>query len=289
MKPKVGFAGMGVMGKPMARNAAKAGFEVTVYNRTTPAPGDFPGLAVAATPRELARKNDILVVMVTGPDAVDTLLWGENGMGPALAPGKTLINMSTVSPACTIELAEKITAAGAAFVDAPVSGSKLAAESAGLVILAGGAKETVDALEPLFASLGKKTVFCGDAPGGTMMKLSINLMLCAVMEGFAEMLTFARKGGLSPATALEVVLSGPLACDFIRMKEPFVTKNDFSAAQFAVKHMAKDLKFIVDAACDMRCPAPSAFNNLQLYNQAISKGMGEMDLSAVVRVLEAML
>jgi len=289
MKPTVGFAGLGVMGKPMAQNAAKAGFAVTVYNRTAPDPKTLPGLAIAATPFELAKGCDTLVVMVTDPHAVDALLWGELGMAKALGPGKTFINMSTVPPAYTTELAEKITAAGAAFVDAPVSGSKLAAESAGLVILAGGAKETVDGLAPLFSCLGKKTVHCGDAPGGTMMKLSVNLMLCAVMTGFAEMLTFARTGGLSVQTVLDVVSNGPLACDFIRMKAPLVTQDDFSQAQFALKHMVKDLQFIVDTACEMRCPAPSAFTNMQLYNQAIAKGLGEQDLSSIVRVLEAML
>jgi len=273
----------------MAQNAAKAGFEVTVYNRTTPVPKDFPGLSIAADPLELARKNDILVVMVTGPEAVDALLWGEKGMAAALAPGKTLINMSTVSPAYTAQLAKKVLATGCAFADAPVSGSKLAAESAGLVILAGGAKETVTAMEPLFSCLGKKTVYCGEVPGGTQMKLSVNLFLCAVMTGMAEMLTFAKKGGLSLETVLDVVLNGPLACDFLRMKAPIIAKGGFDAAQFAAKHMAKDLKLIVDTACDMRCPAPSAFANLQLYNQALSKGMGEQDLAAVVKVLESML
>jgi len=288
MKPKVGFAGQGVMGKPMAQNAAKAGFGVTVYNRTAPGPKDCPGLAIAADPLELALGSDILVVMVTGPEAVDALLWGEKGMAAALAPGKTLINMSTVPPAYTAKLAENILDTGSAFVDAPVSGSKLAAQSAGLVILAGGAKQTVDAMEPLFSCLGKKTVYCGDVPGGTQMKLSINLFLCAVMSGFAEMLTFAKKGGLSLESVLDVVLNGPLACDFLRMKAPLLAKNDFSP-QFAAKHMAKDLKFIVDTACDMRCPAPSAFANMQLYNQALSKGMGEQDLAVVVKVLESML
>jgi len=289
MKPTVGFAGQGVMGKPMAKNAAKAGFPVTIYNRTAPDPKTCPGLAVAATPLELARKNDILVIMVTGPEAVDALLWGEAGMAGALAPGKTLVNMSTVSPAYTAKLAEKVLATGAAFAEAPVSGSKAAAENAGLVILAGGRQKTIEALTPLFSCLGKKTVHCGDVPAGAMMKLAINLMLCATMAGFAEMLTFAKKGGLSLETVLEVALNGAVASDFLRMKAPLVAKNDFSQTQFAVKHMAKDLKFIVDTACDMRCPAPSSFTNMQFYNQAISKGMGEQDLAAVVQVLESML
>jgi 3-hydroxyisobutyrate dehydrogenase-like beta-hydroxyacid dehydrogenase len=288
MKLKVGFAGMGIMGKPMALNIAKAGHEVTVYNRTPPLPESIPGLAVADTPRDLARACDLLLVMVTGPEAADQVIWGENGLGHSLAPGKTLINMSTVSPAYSSELAARVEAAGAVFVDAPVSGSKPAAQQGTLVILAGGPREAVEVLEPLFSCLGRKVVYCGAAPGGTMMKMAINLLLAGMMSGLAEMLTFGQAGGLSRETMLDVVLNGPLGCELFKIKEPLIAKDKF-LAQFPVKHMAKDLKFVTDTACALRCPAPGAFGNLQLYNQAMAKGMGELDFSAVIKVFEAML
>jgi len=287
MKPRVGFAGMGIMGKPMALNIAKAGHDVAVYNRTRPSQESVPGLAIVGTPEELARQRDVLVLMVTGPQALDALLWGEGGMAPALGPGKTVVNMSTVPPAYTREMAERIAACGAAFVDAPVSGSKVPAQQGTLVILAAGERAVVDKLEPLLLCMGKKVVYCGPAPQGTMMKMAVNLLLANMMSGLAEMLNFGRAGGLELQTMLDVVLGGPMGCDLFRIKEPLLKEGAYPA-QFPVKHMAKDLKFVTDTAFGLRCPAPSAFANLQLFNQAQAKGLDELDFSAVLQVLESM-
>jgi len=288
MKPRIGFAGMGIMGKPMAQNIVKAGFDVAVYNRTRPQPGDVPGAAVAQTPADLARERDVLIVMVTGPEALDAIIWGEGGMAPHLGQGKTVVNMSTVSPQYSLQLAQKVEATGADFVDAPVSGSKVPAQQGALVILAGGSESVVASLEPIFSAMGKKTVHCGPAPQGTMMKMAVNLLLANMMSGLSEMLTFGKAGGLSDKAMLDVVLGGPMGCDLFRVKEPLIRQRTF-LAQFPLKHMAKDLKFVTDTACSLRCPAPSAFQNLQLYNQGMSKGMGELDFSAVMQVLEGMI
>lgn len=287
MKLKVGFAGMGIMGKPMALNIAKAGHDVAVYNRTKPLPETVPGLSIADTPLALARERDVLVIMVTGPEALDAILWGKEGMAEALGPAKTVINMSTISPECAATVAAKVAAAGAVFIDAPVSGSKIPAQQGTLVVLAGGPKDAVDSLEPLFLSMGKKVVYCGEAPLGTMMKMAINLLLANMMSGLAEMLTFGKAGGLSLDAMLDVVLGGPMACELFKIKEPLLRQQKY-LAQFPFKHMAKDLKFVTDTACQLRCPAPSAFQNLQLFNQGMSKGMGELDFAAVIQVLEGM-
>lgn len=288
MKLSVGFAGMGIMGKPMALNIAKAGHDVAVHNRTRPLPESVPGLAVMDTARELARSRDILVIMVTGPEALEAVLWGEDGMGPELRQGKTVINMSSVPPAFSEGLARRVEATGAVFVDAPVSGSKIPAQQGTLVILAGGPRDAVHALEPLFLCMGKKVVYCGEAPKGSMMKMSVNLLLAAMMGGLAEMVSFGRAGGLDTGAMLEVALGGPLACDLYRMKKEMILQDNF-LAQFPLKHMAKDIKFIADTACELRCPAPGAFANLQLYNQGMSKGLGELDFAAVLKVLEGMI
>ncbi len=288
MKPRVGFAGMGIMGKPMAANIAKAGFTVGVYNRSRPTADSVGGLTVFDTPRELAAGNDVLVLMVTGPEALEALLWGENGMGEALAEGKTVVNMSTVSPAFTEDMAHRVEATGAVFIDAPVSGSKIPAQQGTLVILAGGARSAVDALEPLLLSMGKKVVYCGVAPGGTMMKMAVNLLLASMMSALAETIIFGQAGGLSKETLLEVVLNGPLGCDLFKLKEPMLLKEQYMA-QFPLKHMAKDLKFVTDTANALHCPAPSAYTSLQLYSQGVSKGLGELDFAAVTQVLQGML
>ena len=288
MNPKIGFAGMGIMGKPMAQNIVKAGFDVAVYNRTRPLPGDVPGAVVADTPAALARERDVLVIMVTGPQAVDAILWGEDGMAPHLGQGKTVVNMSTVPPEYSLKLSQAVEATGADFVEAPVSGSKAPAQQGALVILAGGSEAMVNELEPVFSAMGKKTVHCGPAPQGSMMKMAINLLLASMMSGLSEMLVFGRAGGLSDKTMLDVVLGGPMGCDLFRIKQSLILQQNYMA-QFPLKHMAKDLKFVTDTACALHCPAPSAFQNLQLYNQGMSKGMGELDFAAVVQVLEGMI
>jgi 3-hydroxyisobutyrate dehydrogenase-like beta-hydroxyacid dehydrogenase len=288
MKLKVGFAGMGIMGKPMALNIAKAGHDVAIYNRTKPLPDSIPGLTLLDTPLALAKERDILVIMVTGPQAIDAIIWGESGMAGALDQGKTVINMSTVPPEYTANLATKVAATGAVFIDAPVSGSKIPAQQGTLVILAGGPKNAVDAMEPLLLCMGKKVVYCGEPPMGTMMKMAVNLLLANMMCGLSEMLTFGRAGGLSMETMLQVVLGGPMACDLFKIKEPLLAQQKY-LAQFPLKHMAKDLKFVTDTAYSLRCPAPSAFQNLQLFNQGMSKGLGELDFAAVIQVLEGMI
>jgi len=286
MKLSVGFAGMGIMGRPMAMNAARAGHAVAVWNRTAPRPEDVPGLAVADTPVALAEKCDVVVVMVSDPGAVDAVVWGESGLEGALGPGKTVVNMSTVPPAYSAVLARDIGAKGAAFVDAPVSGSKIAAENAKLVVLAGGDRDVVASLSPLFEALGSKTVYCGEAPKGSMMKMSVNLLLASMTEGLAEMIAFGRAGGLETDTMLQVLMGGPLACDLFRFKEDMLRTGRFPV-QFPLKHMAKDLKCITDTAYDMKCQAPGAFANLQLFTRAMAQGLGDEDFAAVLKLLEA--
>ena len=288
MKPRVGFAGMGIMGKPMAANIAKAGYTVGVYNRTRPSPESVGGLPVYGTARELAQDSDMLVIMVTGPEALDFILWGENGMGPALGQGKTVINMSTVSPAYTEDAAGKVKATGAVFIDAPVSGSKVPAQQGALVFLAGGARRDLDALEPLLLSMGRKVVACGPAPSGSMMKMAVNLLLGSMMSGLAEMLTFGQAGGLSREAMLGVVLDSPLGCELFRLKEQMLLSEKY-LAQFPLKHMAKDLTFVTDTANALHCPVPGAYTDLQLYSQGVSKGLGELDFAAVMQVLQGMI
>ena len=285
MSKNIGFIGLGIMGKPMAKNLAKAGYNVTIYNRTKPKPEDYPGLKIAAHPAELSKACDVVIMMLTGPEAIGSLLWGPDGAGKDLGPGKVLVNMSTVSPAYTARLSSEVEEGGAVFIDAPVSGSKKPAEDASLVILAGGPKETVDELEPVFLGMGKKVVYCGQAPMGSMMKMSINLLLGSMMEGLCEMLNFGRKGGLSVETMLDVVLSGPMSCGLFKLKEGMLREGEYPP-QFPLRHMSKDLKFVADTAYDLKACVPSVHSLQQLFSAAMAKGHGDEDFAAVMKVLE---
>ncbi len=286
MTLKIGFIGMGIMGVPMARNLLKAGHALTVYNRSTEkcAPVAAAGAVVAASPLELTKASDVVIVMLTGPEAIDDLLFGEASAAEAL-DGKIVVNMSTVSPAYSRELAANLDALGAAFVDAPVSGSKKPAEEGTLVILAGGEEKTISQVEPILLAMGKKVVRCGRAPNGSMMKMSINLLLGAMCEGLAEMIAFGEKGGLDRETMLNVVMAGPLKNGMFELKAPMFEKDEFPA-QFPAKHMAKDLKFVVDTAYETGATAPAAHVLLQLYSKVVAMGLGDQDFAAVFKTLQ---
>ena len=205
MKPKIGFMGLGIMGVPMAANLLKAGYHVMVYNRSPEKAEPLVklGAGLASNPKTLARAADVVIAMVTGPEALQDLLWGPDGAGGAFNHSKVFINMSSVSPGYTRELARELEPTGVTFIDAPVSGTKKPAEDGTLLILAGGPQDQVKELEPVFLAMGKKVVYCGAAGQGSMMKMFINLLLGVMMEGFAEALNFGRLGGLDMDAMLE--------------------------------------------------------------------------------------
>ncbi len=197
---RIGFMGLGIMGSAMARNLLRAGFPLMVYNRTAAKtePLAAAGAQVAPSPLALAHDTEVLIAMVTGPEALEALLWGEEGAAGALGPGKTFINMSSVSPAYTLELAEQLQPLGVEFIDAPVSGTKKPAEEGTLIILAGGSQKKITALAPIWQALGRKVVYCGPVGQGSMMKMTVNLLLGVMLAGLTEAVNFGRRGGLGP-------------------------------------------------------------------------------------------
>ncbi|MFO8032614.1 MAG: NAD(P)-dependent oxidoreductase [Desulfohalobiaceae bacterium] len=288
MSNRIGFAGMGIMGRAMAENVLHAGFDLTVYNRSKEKCSGLQekGARVADTPLQLARDCDVIVLMLTGPEAIEELLWSrDNGAAQALSEQKTLINMSSVSPAYTRDLHSKLQSTGCTFLDAPVSGSKKPAEEATLVILAGGQEQAVQAQTPLLQSMGKKVVHCGHVGQGSMMKMAINLLLGVMMEGLTEMINFGRQGGLSLESMLEVVQSGPLNCGLYNLKEPMLRDDEYPT-QFPLKHMTKDLKFVADTAYEQGANVPAAQAALQLYRTAWGQDHGDLDFAAVIKALE---
>ncbi len=285
MTTPIGFIGQGIMGSPMALNLLKAGFPVTVYNRDKDktAPAAEAGAQVIDTPAAMANRCDVVILMLTGPEAIDAVLEGTDGALAALEPGKTMVNMSSVEPSYTKELNERLAAKGIIFIDAPVSGSKKPAEDGGLVILAGGDKKAVNALEPVFLAMGKKVVYCGKAGQGSAMKMTVNLLLAIMMTGFGEVLAMGRASGLAEEVMLDAFLSGSVACPLFNGKAGMVRSGDYPP-QFPLKHMHKDLNFILNTAKDAGSEIPLGRAVLDLYGQAIEQDLGEADFAAVVKV-----
>jgi 3-hydroxyisobutyrate dehydrogenase len=287
MNQKVGFMGLGIMGTPMAANLLKAGYPVMVYNRS-PEKADplvQQGAGLASTPKALAKAADVVIAMVTGPEALGDLLWGPDGAGGAFNHSKVFINMSSVSPRYTRDLGQELEPSGVTFIDAPVSGTKKPAEDGALVILAGGVKDRVKELEPLLLAMGKKVIYCGPVGQGSMMKMFVNLLLAMMMEGFAEVLNFGHLGGLSLEAMLDTVFSGPLNCALFQMKAANLQNRTYPPA-FPLKHMTKDAKFVVDTAFELGAPVPVGQTLLHLYNTGVAQGWGDEDVSAIAKVLE---
>jgi 3-hydroxyisobutyrate dehydrogenase-like beta-hydroxyacid dehydrogenase len=289
MKQKIGFMGLGIMGSAMSANLMKAGYPVTVFNRSPEKAESLvkQGAVLSSSPEALTQAADIVIAMVTGPEALNNLLWGENGASKALNASKVFINMSSVSPTSTKELADKLSPTGAMFIDAPVSGTKKPAEDGTLVILAGGPEPKVKELEPLFLSMGKKVIYCGPVGQGSMMKMFINLLLGIMMGGFAEVLNFGRLGGLEMEAMLETVFAGAMNSPMFQAKATNMKEKKYPAA-FPFKHLSKDLKFLVDTAYELEAPVPLGQILLHLYRAGVAQGYGDEDISAIARVLEGL-
>ncbi len=287
MESKIGFMGLGIMGAPMAARILKADYPLMVYNRTAAKAEPLAqlGAGIASSPRALAKKAEIIIAMVTGPEALFELLWGEEGAAAAFSPGQVFINMSSVSPSFTRELGKQLAPTGVSFIDAPVSGTKKPAEEGTLVILAAGKEEKVKELEPLFLTMGKKVIFCGRAGQGSMMKMFINLLLGLMMTGFSEALNFGRLGGLELEAMLETVFSGAMNAPMFQIKSPNFRDRNHPAA-FPLKHLTKDAKFILDTAYELGAPVPGGQMLLHLYRVGVAQGWGDEDISAIIKVLE---
>lgn len=287
MNERIGFIGLGIMGEPMARNLMASGFALTVYNRTAAkADGlEKAGAKVASIPREVGREAETVILMLTGPEAIDATLWGEGGLLSGEKQCRTIINMSSVSPAYTRELYSRLQKQGVLLIDAPVSGSKKPAEDATLVILAGGPEERVAELEPLLLKMGKKVVYCGEAGSGSSMKMFINLLLCSMLSGLSEALTLGEKCGLATEAMLETVLAGPLGCGLFQMKADMFRSGEYPT-QFPFKHMYKDLNFILATAEENGMNAQLGGVLRKLYARGMEEGLGELDFTAIKRVME---
>ena len=289
MTMKVGFVGLGLMGQPMAKNVAKKGFALSVFNRTPEKalPLKEAGASLAASPKEAAKGAEAVVLMLTGPEAVDQVLDGPQGVLAGLESGKTIVNMSTVPPSYSRRLFERLKSRSIVVLDAPVYGSKKPAEEGALVILAGGPQAKVKEMEPLLLSMGKKVVYCGETGQGSSMKMVVNLLLGIMATGLAEAVNLGQKCGLSTETVLETMLSGPTQCPLFEFKKPMLISDNYGA-QFALKHMAKDLRFILQTADETGAAAPAGHVVFQLYRAAVGRGLSEKDYAAVKKVIEMM-
>jgi len=280
---RVAFLGLGIMGRPMAANLAKAGHDIAVWNRT---PGKHvEGAAVAATPAEAARGREVVWMCVSDTAAVEQVLFGPEGVESVLEPGMIIADSSTISPSATRRFAERVRARGADYVDAPVTGSKIAAESGQLIFIVGGAQLTLDRLGPLFAAMGKKMLHMGETAMGQSAKLGGNLMIALIYEGFAEALTLTTKLGVPRERLMELINASMVRSGVVEYKAPFVLRHDFSP-NFPLRLMHKDIHLMLDAARELRVKLPGLETVEEIYEIATEEGQADLDYAATLTLLE---
>jgi len=285
----VGFVGLGVMGGRIARRLLQAGHMVTGYNRTR-AKAEWllaEGMRPADSPRAAVEASDITFSMVTGTAALRAVTDGPDGVLAGLGPGKVYVDMSTVSPSASRELAGKVAERGAAMLDAPVSGSVVTLEEGRLSIMVGGDREVVDRVLPVLRDIGPTVTYVG--PGGlaVLMKIATNLSLAVQMVAFSEGVLLAEKAGIPRETAVEVLLHSVIASPMVRYRGPFVLKQP-EEAWFDVDMMQKDLLLALEAGRELDVALPTTAVSNQLLTAARAMGLQERDFATVFTVLARM-
>jgi len=280
---KVAFLGLGIMGNSMARNLVKAGHEVTVWNRT---PKSIEGAHWAKSPAEAAREAKVIWLCVSDTAAVERILFAADGVSAALNPGAIVVDSSTISPAATRDFAARLRIKGADYVDAPVTGSKIGAENATLIFIAGGKEETLAKIESLFAAMGKKVVHMGETGLGQSAKLAMNLQIAMIYEGFAEALTLAKRLGVQPEKLVELIQASMVRSGVIDYKAPFVLQHDWTP-NFPMRLMEKDLNLVREAANETKLQLPGLESVRKVYEKARELGKSDLDYAATLDVIDA--
>jgi 3-hydroxyisobutyrate dehydrogenase-like beta-hydroxyacid dehydrogenase len=280
---RVAFLGLGIMGRAMATNLAKAGNEVKVWNRTARQPVE--GAVTAVSPAEAASEAEVAWMCVADTEAVERVLFGADGVEQSLHEGMVVVDSSTISPAATRQFAERVRQRGSDYVDAPVTGSKIGAEKAQLIFIVGGQQQTIEYLDPLFKAMGKTVLHMGDVSMGQAAKLAMNLNIALIYEGFAESLVLARKLGVDPARLVELIQASMVRSGVVEYKAPFVLRRDFSP-NFPLRLMLKDIHLMLEAGRQNRVKLPALETVQELYELAEEEGQQDKDYAAMLTLLE---
>jgi len=280
---RVAFLGLGIMGRPMATNLVKAGNEVTVWNRT---PGkSVDGARVASTPAEATQGAEVVWMCVSDTKAVEAVLFGSNGVETSIASGAIVVDSSTISPSATLQFAQRLSAKGVDYVDAPMTGSKVGAENGTLIFIVGGKEATLERLNPLFAAMGKIFFRMGDTSKGQAAKLVMNLQIALIYQGFAEALTLGTKLGVDAGTLIPLINASMVRSGVVDYKAPFVLNRDFSQ-NFPLRLMHKDIRLALDAAKEARVKLPGLETVEEIYEMATEDGHENLDYAATLTLLE---
>jgi 2-hydroxy-3-oxopropionate reductase len=283
MKPTVGLIGLGLMGKPMARNLLKAGFPLVVWNRTRSRAEDLAkeGAKIAASPKEAAAQADVLITIVSDPPAVEEVLW-KGGALEALRRGSVLIDSSTISPELARRTAQACAGRGVDYLDAPVTGGTWGAEKGELVFMIGGRQEVLERVKPVLEAVGKRFFLLGPNGAGQTVKLAMNLMMAVQVEALAESLTLVTSAGVPGERLIEVMQASMARAAVLDVKAPQILKQEFPAS-FPLRLMHKDMRLALDLARQNHVTLPAGAAAYATYSSVKEASQDDPDYAAVAR------
>jgi 3-hydroxyisobutyrate dehydrogenase-like beta-hydroxyacid dehydrogenase len=286
--PKLGFLGLGLMGYPMARNLLRAGHEVAVWSNTTAKAHKLAETEKArfcAKPKEVAENADVVFLCVGDTQMAKDVILGAGGIIEGIRSGSVVVDCSTIAVSESRHIGQALKAKGVDFLDAPVTGSTPGAEGGNLTFMIGGDPEVFQKIRPLLDPMGKKIYFCGGAGMGLQAKLTQNLILSNILMAFNEGMVLATKGGMDPKLMLEILDNSAAKSGLINYKAPFVFARDFTT-NFSVKWMHKDIGLMLESGQELGVPLLLTGLTRQLFQTAISAGLGDEDFCSTIKVLE---
>ena len=283
---QLGFVGLGVMGSRMVKRLMDAGHTVTGYNRTRSKAEELikAGMAWGKSPRAVAESAEVIFSMVTNTAALQAIAEGPDGLLAGLGPGKVYLDMSTVSPAFSRELAKKVAEKGATMLDAPVSGSVITLEEGKLSIMVGGDPAVFEKVKPILLNIGPKATHVGGNGLAVSMKIATNLSLAVQMLAFSEAVLLAEKSGIQREVAVEVLLNSVIASPMVKYRGPFVLKMP-EEAWFSVNMMQKDMNLALELGRQLDVPLPTTAVTNELLTAARGLGLEESDFAILFEVI----
>jgi 2-hydroxy-3-oxopropionate reductase len=287
--PKIGYIGLGLMGKSIARNILKAGFPLVVHNRSREAVAELvsEGATEAFSPSEIAAQVDVIFTNLPDTPDVESVTLGKNGIIEGASTGLIFVDNSTIKPAAARRISTLMAQKGVRCLDAPVSGGDIGARQGTLAIMVGGPVDAFEAVKPVFSAMGKTITHVGDSGAGQIAKAANQIMVAAQMVAMGELLIFARKAGADPRKVVEAIKGGAAQCWTLDVKPPRLFSGNRNPG-FKAYMQAKDLNIIIETAREYGIPLPSAAVDAQLFNAMLEMGMAGLDNSAVIGVIEAL-
>jgi 2-hydroxy-3-oxopropionate reductase len=284
----VGFIGLGVMGRPMAANLQAAGHRLFVLEKSkASAELVAKGATACATANEIAKKSEVIILVLPDTPQVEEVLFGDDGVARGLSNGKIVVDMSSISPLATKEFAKRVNGCGAEYLDAPVSGGEVGAKAASLTIMVGGTQKTFDAVKPLFEKMGKNITLVGGNGDGQTTKVANQIVVALTIEAVGEALLFASRAGADPVLVRQALMGGFASSRILEIHGQRVIERQFDPG-FRIELHQKDLNLALEGARKLGVALPHTASAQQMFSSCVANGGRDWDHSAMVKALELM-